>query len=371
MLITTATISKLISEKDYVKAQEQLKKLLLIYPNMDEVYNLYSYCQKCLQKMGVSIKTTQAEPSKYVEGWESMLPHIQKAIDEGAFPKAINVLRFFEKSPLEKKQYYECADIQDLTKIFYTIAVCYYLQGNKEKAKEYYLEALDAELSALYIQSPEAISILIKKKEYERALKEINNFLKGSACHIQLCYLRYEIFKNLGESTLAKQCLEDVLTALDYELQAAPLCAPLYKKYADILIEKGEFEKALSTNGNAIALQPNNYTYQAQRAEIYARNGQKNKALEILSLIQNSNMGDIAKIRPALRAKVYECLGDLEKAEQYYKAPALLPLLRYDELAAFYKRNGRKKDLKLLRRAQRKEPCFQNRVSESMLIALI
>ncbi len=371
MLITTATVANLIDKKEYGKAQEQLTKLILIYPNMDELYDLYSYCQKCLQKIDKTVKPAQAEPNKYVKSWKSMLPHIQNAIDKGNFQQAINILKLFQSSSLEKKQYYECADIQEQTKIFYTVAVCYFLQDDTEQAKEYYLRALDTEISALNIQSPEAISLLIKKKEYERALEEINNFLKGSACHVQLCYQRYKIFNKLGEELIAKQCLDDVLTALDYELKAAPFYAPLYKNYADILIEKGEFENALIKNGIAIALHPGSYAYHMQRAEIYARNGQKNEALEILSLTKNSNMSNAAKIRPALLAKVYDCLGDCKTAEQYYKAPAIHPLLRYDELASFYKRRSRNKELKTLQCAQRKEPCFQNRVSESDLIALI
>ena len=367
MLITTATVAKLISENKYDKAQEQLKQLLLVHPNMDELYDLYVYCQKCMQN-GQNIKSS---PEK-VEKWIEMLPYIQKFIDKGNFTSAINMFRLLSISEeVRKKQFYECADLQDKTKINYLIAICYYLQGIKEKAKEYYINALDAELSALYIQWPEAISILMKKQEYYRALQEIDNFLKGSACDAQLCYQRYEIFKELGDEAMANECLDDVLTALEEDLRMHPLSAPLYKQYADILILQGRFEKALSNNGNAVALQPNSYTYQAQRAEIYARNGQKDEALEILSLMEKGNMGDVAKIRPALTAKVYECLGDLETAEQYYKAPAILPLFRYEELAAFYKRHGRKKDRKILRQEQRKDPFFQNRVSENMLIDLV
>ena len=76
MLITTATITKLISENKYTQAQEQLKQLLFVYPNMDELYDLYVYCQKCIQN-GQNITAPQEKVAKWIE----MLPYIQKFID--------------------------------------------------------------------------------------------------------------------------------------------------------------------------------------------------------------------------------------------------------------------------------------------------
>ena len=58
-------------------------------------------------------------------------------------------------------------------------------------------------------------------------------------------------------------------------------------------------------------------------------------------------------------------------AEEYYRKPTLFPLSRYDHLCDFYARYKRTEDIENLRQEQRREPHFQNRVSESELMALI
>ena len=157
---------------------------------------------------------------------------------------------------------------------------------------------------------------------------------------------------------------------MEKDIIARPLHYNLYYTHAAWLIEQGHPDQALFENAKAIALWPNYYGYHLQRAEIYARLGKSKQALEKLALIERGNLYRLESCRAAEKAKIYELLGDISKAEELYRIRDISPGTHYDNLCDFYKRQGRPDDIAKTRQGQRQEKHFRDRVSERELIAL-
>ena len=171
-------------------------------------------------------------------------------------------------------------------------------------------------------------------------------------------YKRYKVYKQQGSSTAATQDLQDALKSLELDISNRPWFYLLYYTHATWLIEKEEFDRALFENAKAIALWPNFYQYHLQRAEIYARLGQADKARQKLALVEQGRLHRIGECRPFEKAQVYELLGDLDKAEKLFGSEHVHVPTRYDKLYDFYERHGYQDKIITLRQNQRQEPRF-------------
>ena len=367
----------LIAKQDYEEAKKELKQLIIRFPDENELYNLYGYCNKCIEDIceeeDFDTADEKAKSCAKLDLWEKMYPAIQSKADEGNYKSAYTLLRLLGDYPEVKEEDKWRGESHPRVSLCKDRAVCAFLMGDMEQAKSDYLCALDMALSLCPPRSYGRVRYLIKKKEYTEALRLTNLQIitgrfrgKPDAVHT-----KYQIHKALGETQKAQQIHADALHYLELEIRMRPLAYYLYKKQANWLIEAGDLQKALAQNAKAIALWPGYYGYRVQRAEIFARLGQADKAHKLLESLEKGNWYRLDEYRPYQKAQVYECLGDLETAEKYYSAATLVPRKRYDQLYDFYKRQGREDDSIKLRAEQRKEPHFQDRVSESELIALI
>ncbi|MBR4508756.1 MAG: hypothetical protein IKP23_04750 [Elusimicrobiaceae bacterium] len=375
---TEEEILNLIASKEYDKAKEELKKRIATYPDKDVLYMLYAYCEKCIldicENEAFEDEPKSKTPSIKKEIWKEVQKDAKILADAGNYKKALTMLRLiWDNVPLKEMPYYCLGMRQERSTLVEEIAKCFFLLGEMEQAKNKYLQSIEIDLSMLPQNSPYRISFLIKKKDYKEAfgLFDIALLTQTGFDKCYTYYQRHKLHKKLGNSEEAKQDLEKSLNSLKLVLPTKPLDYNLYSLYASLLIERGDYHAALFENSKAIALWPELYTYHLQRAEIYARMKQKEKALKILTMLEKGYFHRISEYRNAEKGKVYELLGDLKTAEKYYLKENFCPSLRYDTLYDFYNRHGRQKDMENLRKEQRKEPNFQDRVSQSELINLI
>ena len=366
----------LIADKEYLKAQEELKKLIALFPDEKELYNLYAYCENCIEEICEKEEfenptPTESEPSE-PSTWQKFYPAAQQAADEGKYAKACMLLRLLETTPELGPTPY-LSEPRARAVLCKEQAICYFLQGDLENAKDRYLRALDIEIAALPPNSYERAPFFIKKKDYTEALRllKIGSFTAYFSDRSNVLYQKYQLHQLMGDNTKAYNALDKALRYKELDLKAHPYAYYSYDQYADWLVEQGNLKEALRQNSKAIALWPKFYGYQVKRAAIYARMGQKEQALRQLTLLEKGNWSRLESYLPSEKANVYEQLGDLKTAEEYYRKPTLFPLSRYDNLCDFYARYKRMDDIENLRREQRQEPHFQNRVSESELMALI
>ena len=376
---TEQEILNLIANEYYDKAQEELKKLIAANPNKNELYNLYAYCEKCIADIceNEDFDNDEPVPQKPKTKTEICMEIREKAgsfADKGDYKKALDIFEIIEDAiPLNTTGIDWPSFRQPRAQVLEDIAKCHLLLGNMEDARNKFLQSIDIELSVRDKNSYYRIPFLLKKKDYKEVFRLFDfalikeNFMDKT----DIYYERYKLHKTVGNTKNLKYYLQQTLTALETVLSVKPLDYNLYKKYADLLMEKGEYSKALFENAKAIALWPEFYGFHLQRAEIYALMNQKENAIKILNMLEKGGFHRTNQYRMSEKGKVYELMGDLQTAEEYYLQENCCPSLRYDVLYDFYTRQNRTKDIENLRKTQRREPHFQDRVSESELIALI
>lgn len=364
----------LIVKGDYMQAQQQLKELIALFPHENELYNLYSYCNKCIEDICEKENIEPEEkPAKPLEQWQEWRKMAGELANKGDYHSASNLLGLIWNTPAIIPPHIFLPHLrQPSALLLHDRTICDFLRGEPDHAKANYEHAIQIELNQLHTHSPNRISFLLKIKNYEEALRlfKIAIHTASPSDRPDVYYKRYHLHKTLGETDNATHDLQKALRCLDMAINLRPLFYDLYHKHAKWLAEQGNFDKALQENTKAIALWPNFYGYHIQRAEILARLGQTAKAREELAEVEKGTMCRLESCRPAEKAHVYELLGETEKAEELYRSENIYILARYDNLYDFYERQGRKKDIVKLRETQRKEADFRNRVSERELRAL-
>ena len=368
MPTSTQNVLNLIAHEDYLKAQQELKQLIPQFPDQDELYNLYGYCSQRIEDICEKEDFDEpVQPLPPVDTWKEWRKIASDLADKVEYKKASNLLGLIWDSPqIVKSCFGTSYSRQPRTLLLQDRAICHFLMGEPENAKKNYLFAAKVELESLSVADPKRADYLIKIKKYEEALRlfRLAITVACSQARPRLYYHRYQLHKMLGNVKDAASDLQDALRCLELDLCCRPLFCDLYYTHAKWLIEQGDFEQALLENAKAIALWPNFYGYHVQRAEIYARLGQAAKAQEELALLDKGNLYRLESCRPAEKARVFEALGDLKKAEVLYRAENINVLARYDNLCDFYERHGRQEDIVKLREEQRKESSFRDRVSE-------
>lgn len=378
MTVSINSTLDLIADEDYLKAEKQLKQLIALSPDNNELYNLYAYCENCIEEIceneDCDIPVSSLKTPHDITDWERLHEEVQKSADAGQYKKACTLLGLlWDSPPLEPIHPYTLNGLQPRTLLLRERAICYFLQDDWEQAKSNYLHALNIELSVYPPNAYERVPFLIKKKDYKEALRllKVGSFTAYFSNRADVLYQTYRLHLLLGDKTQAYNALDKALRYQKLDLDAHPYTSYAYNRYAGWLMEQGNLKEALRQNSKAIALWPQFYGYQLKRAEIYAQMGQKEKAITQLDLLAKGNWCRLESYLPAEKAKVYECLGDLKTAENYYQKQTLRPLTRYENLCDFYTRHGRHDDITKLRQQQRQEPHFQDRVNESELMNLI
>ncbi len=371
-------VLNLVAREDYGQAQEELKKIIAENPNKNELYNLYAYCEKCIadicENEDFEEEPKPGKPKDKMEIYKEMYEKAVTFADQGEYKKALGIFELIADTvPLKETALDWPSFRQPRAKVLEDIAKCHFLLGNMDEAKNKFLQSIDIELSVRDKNSYYRVPFLLKKKDYKEAFRlfDFALIMENYVDKPDIYYERYKLHKTVGNTKNLKYYLQQTLTALETVLSVKPLDYNLYKKYADLLTEKGDYPQALLENAKAIALWSEFYGFHLQRAEIYACMGQKEKAIEVLNSLEKGYWHRINQYHLSEKGKVYELMGDLKTAEEYYLQENSSPILRYNVLYDFYQRQNRKEDIEKLRQEQRKEPHFQDRVSERELTALI
>lgn len=376
MSTTPQNVLTLIAQENYLDAQQQIKELIAQFPHQEELYQLYGYCAKCIEDICEKEAWKEPKPApKPLEPWERWRHEAQLLADKGEYKKAATLLGLVWDGPdiIKHNPYLPISlSRQPRAILLQDRACCLFLLDNKDGAKTTYARAIGVELDQLHPDDPERIDCLLKLKKYD----EVFRLFDLALAHLSrperhdMYYKRYAVYKQLGNSTAARQDLQEALGSLEADIAARPLFYLLYYTHAAWLIEKGDLKKALLENAKAIALWPDLYQYHLQRAEIYARLGRTHEARAELALVEQGTLRRVDECRPSEKAKIYELLGDLDKAEKLYRSEHVRILTRYEQLYAFYERHNRKDDIVKLRQIQRQEPCFRDRVCEQEILDL-
>ncbi len=371
-------VLNLVAREDYGQAQEELKKIIAENPNKNELYNLYAYCEKCIadicENEDFEEEPKPGKPKDKMEIYKEMYEKAVTFADQGEYKKALGIFELIADTvPLKETALDWPSFRQPRAKVLEDIAKCHFLLGNMDEAKNKFLQSIDIELSVRDKNSYYRVPFLLKKKDYKEAFRlfDFALIMENYVDKPDIYYERYKLHKTVGNTKNLKYYLQQTLTALETVLSVKPLDYNLYNKYADLLTEKGDYPQALLENAKAIALWSEFYGFHLQRAEIYACMGQKEKAIEVLNSLEKGYWHRINQYHLSEKGKVYELMGDLKTAEEYYLQENSSPILRYNVLYDFYQRQNRKEDIEKLRQEQRKEPHFQDRVSERELTALI
>ncbi len=371
-------VLNLVAREDYGQAQEELKKIIAENPNKNELYNLYAYCEKCIadicENEDFDEEPKPGKPKDKMEIYKEMYEKAVTFADQGEYKKALGIFELIADTvPLKETALDWPSFRQPRAKVLEDIAKCHFLLGNMDEAKNKFLQSIDIELSVRDKNSYYRVPFLLKKKDYKEAFRlfDFALIMENYVDKPDIYYERYKLHKTVGNSKNLKYYLQQTLTALETVLSVKPLDYNLYKKYADLLTEKGDYPQALLENAKAIALWSEFYGFHLQRAEIYALMNQKENAVKILNMLEKGGFHRINQYHLSEKGKVYELMGDLKTAEEYYLQENSSPMLRYNVLYDFYQRQNRKEDIEKLRQEQRKEPHFQDRISERELTALI
>lgn len=103
------------------------------------------------------------------------------------------------------------------------------------------------------------------------------------------------------------------------------------------------------------------------RAYIYAQTKDKVLAYEVFC--KAKQIGSLTQQRYATleRGKIYELLGDYNRAEKEYQKEEERPGLRRDYLVALYQKTGQSEKIQAVEQELRQRAEFDERVSEKML----
>ncbi len=377
MATTPQEILTIIAQEDYLTAQKKLKELIVQLPDQEELYLLYGYCAKQIDDICEKIEeepVPQPAPKPLAQ-WEQWRQEATTLADKGEYKKAATLLGLVWNATdiiPRNPHLLLCFSRQPRAILLQDRALCQFLLGNTEEAKELYERAVNIELNLFHADDPGRIDFLLKLKNYDEAFRLFDLELSHRPFEerYEVYYKRYGIHKKLGNAKAAVQDLQNAFTSLDARISTQPFVYWCYYMRASWLIEKGDFQNALLDNAKAIALWPEFYRYHLQRGEIYTLLGQTQKAQEKLALVEQGTLDRAYECRPAEKARIYELLGNMDKAEALYRSENIRILTRYEQLYAFYKRHNGQDDIVKLRQIQHQEPHFHNRVCEQEILDL-
>ena len=268
-------ILNLVAREDYGQAQEELKKMIAENPNKNELYNLYAYCEKCIvdicENEDFKEEPKPEKPKNKMEIYKEMYEKAVAFADQGEYKKALGIFELIADTiPLKETALDWPSFRQPCAKVSEDIAKCHFLLGNMDEAKNKFLQSIDIELSVRDKNSYYRVPFLLKKKDYKEAFRlfDFALIMENYVDKPDIYYERYKLHKTVENSKNLKYYLQQTLTALETALSVEPLDYNLYKKYADLLTEKGDYPQALLENAKAIALWPEFYGFHLQRAEI-------------------------------------------------------------------------------------------------------
>ena len=377
MSATPQEVLTLIAQEDYLKAQKKLKELIAQSPDQEELYRLYGYCVKRIDDICEEIdkEPKPRQAPKPLAQWEQWRQEAATLADKGEYKKAATLLGLVWDGPdiIQRNPYLPlCFSLQPRSILLQDRALCQFLLGKTEEAKELYTRAINIELNLFHADDPGRIDFLLKLKNYDETFRlfDLDLSHRSFEDRCEVYYKRYKVHKKLGNDDAAAQDLQNAFASLDARISTQPFFYLRYYMRASWLIEKGDFQNALLDNAKAIALWPELYQYHLQRAEIYARLGQTQKAQQKLVLVEQGTLSRGHECRPAEKARIYELLGNMDKAEELYRSENIRILTRYEQLYAFYERHNRQDDIVKLRQIQRQESHFHNRVCEQEILDL-
>lgn len=362
----------LIARGKVADAQEKLKALIAQSPDKDELYTLYAYCSDRLEDLCAQADKDEPSTPQTPEKWLEYHEQACKMADKGKYQAAINLVRLAAPSTEIEPVNPDFPKKQPRSVLLADAARCYFLMGDKENAKRYFEQAVQADLDG--IKNPDDLTragYYLKLKNYDEALRLVDCALHFGS-DMDKAYLfarRYEIFKQMGETM--RDDLERALRHTDVALREHPLSSGLYFSRAEWFMKLGDWVRAYRENAKAVALWPRCCLYHLQAAEIYVHYFRYPKeALNKLALADCAwTIGRDASGVPTRKARVYEALGNFQKAEMWYGAERDV-CTRCDNLEDFFTRRKREADKTKLREKQRTQPRFLDRVSERELIAL-
>lgn len=377
MLQPPEQILDLIAQEQYDKAQQALKEQIAAFPDQHEFYNLYAYCEQCIEDICENEPVDEMplfNTSKKLDKLEEIQCKAHQLADQGNYRQAYNLLRLIWSTiPLLEKSPYAPALPQPRALVRQEVALCAFLQGDTETAAQHYQKSLQEEINARQNTDYKKIDYCLQLKDYQQAIAVCKACLQTP--HIcsqsEIFYTLSHIYKILENSKQTIHYLQKAFDALQIEIKMSPLSYHLYHKQAKWLIELKDYPAALLANAKAIALWPRYFAFHLQRAEIYAHQHKTEQARQKLALLQSGTLYGQTPYLEIEMGRVFELLGEPVKAAALYRTAALPRRLYYDNLFDFYKRHGCKHDIETLRQAQRQEPHFQDRVSLRELAALI
>ena len=369
-------ILDLIAHDNFQRAQEKLKALIRQYPDKDELYNLYGYCSNRLEDLCARADKDEPPTPVTPEKWQEYHFLVCKMADKGKYKEAANLARLTASNaeivPVNPDFPHEP---QARSVLLGDVARCYFLMDDKENAKRFFEAAVKTDLDT--IKNPNSsvrIKYYLKLKNYDEALRLASVALDhpitdDPADKAYDFYCRYKIFKQMGETM--RDDLERALHYAGVALRERPLSHGLYFSRAEWFMELGDWVRAYRENAKAVALWPRCCLYQLQAAEIYAHYFDCPKeSLKKLELADCAwTIGRDESGVPARKARVYEALGNFQEAEKMYRAEWDV-CTRCDSLEDFFTRQKREADKINLRKRQRIQPYFLDRVSERELTAL-
>ena len=183
--------------------------------------------------------------------------------------------------------------------------------------------------------------------------------------------LRAQIYLVLGQSEQAQKAVQQAHSYYEQKIQRFALDDNAYADFAQFLMNSARYHAALLANAKTIALCPDCYDYYLMRAYIYAQTKDKVLAYEVLC--KAKQIGSLTQQRYATleRGKIYELLGDYNRAEKEYQKEEERPGLRRDYLVALYQKTGQSEKIQAVEQELRQRAEFDERVSEKMLEELL
>lgn len=175
MTVSIKNALDLIADGKYLQAEEQLKQLVALFPEEKELYNLYAYCEDCMEDIcedkSLDLADAAAQPPKEKPKWEEFHQDIQKFADQGEYKKSIVLLGLlWDSPPLDPPSSFLHAGLKARAAMCKERAICHFLQGDLEDAKTQYIHSLGIELSAYAPDDLERVPLLTKKKDYAESI---------------------------------------------------------------------------------------------------------------------------------------------------------------------------------------------------------
>lgn len=381
--ITIHSVLDWIAQEKYELAQNGLRTLVALDPNKDRLYSLYHYCTQWVLEIpdGFLVEPVR---KKTLSPWRKCLGEACQYANQGEYMRAIELLKQSQEKlvaqngplpsypvqPLERKLR---AAFQNQALLLLHQAKCLYLSGNKTAAKLMYQKCLQSRFQGGRLSVRDSIEILLKLKQPKFALEYLQQMAEQAEPEylFDLDELRAEIYLVLGQSEQVQKAVQQAGSYYAQKIQRFALDDNAYADFAQFLINSARYYEALLANAKAIALCPDCYDYYLTRAYIYAQLKDKVQAYE--ALYKAKQIGSPTQQRHAAleRGKIYELLGEYERAVTEYQEEKERPGLRRDHLVALYQKTGQPEKIQAVEQELRQRAEFDERVSEEMLAELL